>query len=126
MNMTTDHRVRELFSALDALDTAAVMKMFTDNPTLRFGNAEPAVGWDEVEATVSGFLSMIAGLRHDITGVWTGTWPGGEVNSIESHVTYIRKDGSRVGPLPATTTLRFEGDRIKDYQIFIDASPLFA
>ena len=56
----------------------------------------------------------------------TGTWPGGEVKSIESEVTYTRHDGSRVGPLPATTTLRLEDDRIKHYQIFMDPSPVLA
>jgi hypothetical protein len=126
MTMTTDYWVTGLLGAMDALDTAAVMKLFADDATLRFGNAEPAVGRDQVEATMTGFLSIIAGLRHEITGVWTGTWPGGEVKSIESDVTYTRHDRSQVGPLPVTTTLRLEDGGIKHYQIFMDISPLFA
>jgi hypothetical protein len=123
----TDHWVSGVFYAVDARDTAAVMKLFADDPTMRFGNAEPAVGREQVEAAVAGFFAMVAGLRHEITGVWTGTWPGGEVRSIESDVTYTRHDGSLVGPLPATTTLRLdEIGRIKHYQIFMDVSPLFA
>ena len=124
--MKTDYWVSGLFYALDALDTAAVMKLFADDATLRFGNAEPAVGREQVEATMTGFFAIIAGLHHETTGVWTGTWPGGEVKCIESDVTYIRHDGSQVGPLPVTTTLRLEGGRIRHYQIFMDASPVFA
>lgn len=121
----TDPLLGAMFHAVDALDTAAVMKLFTDDPTLRFANAEPAVGWDQVEATVAGFFAGFAGLRHDITGVWTGTWAGGEVKCVESDVTYTRHDGTRLGPLPAVTTLRLTGGRVQHYQVFMDPSPLF-
>src|SRR5207244_13497645 len=97
-----------------------------EGPPRRCGKPDPAVGGDQVEPMVAGMSTLVAALQHEITGVWTGTWPGGEVKSIESEATYTRHDGSRVGPLPATTTLRLEGDRIKHYQIFMDASPLFA
>ena len=126
MAVKADYWVSGVFHAMDSLDTAAVMKLFGEEPTLRFGNTDPAMGRDQVEAMVAGMFTLVAGLQHEITGVWTGTWPGGEVKSIESEVTYTRHDGSRVGPLPATTTLRLEGDRIKHYQIFMDASALFA
>jgi hypothetical protein len=69
---------------------------------------------------------MIGGLSHEITGVWSGSWEGGEVKSVEAAVTYTRQDGTRTQPLPATSTLRMEGERIKDYRIFIDVAPLFA
>jgi hypothetical protein len=47
------------------------------------------------------------------------------VRSVEAEVTYTRKDGTLTQALPATSTLRMEGDRIKDYRIFADISPLF-
>src|SRR3989442_2545922 len=32
------------------------------------------------------------GLRHEVTGVWSGTWEGGDVKSVESAVNYTRQD----------------------------------
>jgi hypothetical protein len=84
------------------------------------------VGREQVEENVSGFFSMIGGLSHEIIGVWSGTWEGGEVKSVEAEVTYTRQDGTRTQPLPVTSTLRIEDDQIKAYRIFMDVAPLFA
>ena len=84
------------------------------------------MGREQIEQNVSGFFSMIGGLSHDIIGVWSGTWKGGEVKSVEAEVTYTRQDGTRTQPLPVTSTLRIEGDQIKAYRIFMDVAPLFA
>jgi limonene-1,2-epoxide hydrolase len=84
------------------------------------------VGRQQVEQGMSGFFSMIGGLSHEIIGVWSDLWEAGEVKIVEVEVTYTRKDGSRTEALPATTIVRMEDDRIKDYRIFMDVSPLFA
>jgi hypothetical protein len=84
------------------------------------------LGREQVEESVAGFFALIGGLHHEIIGVWSGTWEGGEVTSVEAEVTYTRKDGSRTQPLPVTSTLRRDGDQIKDYRIFMDVAPLFA
>jgi hypothetical protein len=47
------------------------------------------------------------------------------VKSVEAEVIYARKDGTRTPPLPVTSTLRLQGDLIKDYRIFMDVAPLF-
>jgi hypothetical protein len=124
--MTVDQWVVDLFRAIDSMDTATVAKAFTEDGRFRFGNNEPAVGREQVEQSVSGFFSIIGGLSHEITGVWSGSCEGGPVTSVETNVTYVRKDGTETQALPATTTLRMEGDRIKDLRIFMDVSPLFA
>jgi ketosteroid isomerase-like protein len=123
--MVVDQWVADLFRAIDSMDAATFANAFTDDGTFRFGNGEPAVGRQQVEQSVSGFFSMLGGLSHQVTGVWSGSWEAGEVRSVEAEVTYTRKDGSLTQALPATSTLRMEGDRIKDYRIFADISPLF-
>ena len=120
-----DQRVVDLFAVIDTMDVPTIAKAFAEDGTFRFGNSEPAVGREQFEQSVSGFFSMIGGLSHEITGVWSGTWDGGEVKSIEANVTYTRKDGTRTPPLPVTSTLRLTGDLIKDYRIFMDLAPLF-
>lgn len=116
-----DQWVVDLFRAIDSMDAPTLAKGFAEDGRFRFGNSEPAVGREQVEQSVSGFFSIIDGLSHEITGVWSGSWEGGE-----AEVTYTRKDGTRTQALPVTSTVRMEGDRIKDYRIFMDVSPLFA
>jgi ketosteroid isomerase-like protein len=121
-----EQRVVDFFAAIDSMDAPTVAKAFAEDGTFRFGNSEPAVGREQVEQSVSAFFLMIGGLSHEITGVWSGTWDGGEVKSVEAEVTYTRKDGTHTPPLPVTSTLRMKGDLIKDYRIFMDVAPLFA
>ena len=121
-----NQQVVDLFAVIDSMDVPTIAKAFAEDGTFRFGNSEPAVGREQVEQSVAGFFSMIGGLSHEITGVWSGTWDGGEVKSVEAEVTYARKDGTPTPPLPVTSTLRMQGDLIKDYRIFMDLAPLFA
>ncbi|HEV7864199.1 MAG TPA: nuclear transport factor 2 family protein [Acidimicrobiia bacterium] len=124
--MAVDQWVVDLFRAVDARDASTVAKAFAEDGTFRFGNTEAAVGREQIERNMAGFFSMIGGLSHDIIGVWSGFWAGGAVTSVEAEVTYTRQDGSRTEPLPVTSTLRLDGDQIKDYRIFMDLAPLFA
>jgi hypothetical protein len=123
---TTDPLVSDVFDSIDGMDAAGFAKAFTENGSFTFGNAEPVVGREGIVATVAGFFSSIGGLRHEISGVWSGTWEGGDVKSVEGNVNYTRKDGSMVPPIPAVSTLRLRGDLIEDYRIFVDLAPLFS
>ena len=118
--------VDELFSRIDAMDVAAVLGMFTDDGAVRFANQERVVGRPGVQQAVETFLSTVRALNHSITGVWLGSWEEGEVVCVESEVTYMRLDGVRLAPLPATTTLRLKQGLVKDFRVFMDPSPLFA
>jgi hypothetical protein len=71
------------------------------------------------------FFSTIKGLRHEVVGVWEGEWERGDVYSVETEVTYTRKDDAVVSNLPATSTMRMYGDRIQDWRIFADISPVY-
>jgi ketosteroid isomerase-like protein len=124
--MTVDQWVADLFRAIDNMDAGTFANAFTEDGTFRFGNSEPVVGRLQVEQSVSEFFSMLGGLSHHVTGVWSGNWEGGEVISVEAEVIYTRKDGTLTPAIPATSTLRMEGNRIRDYRAFVDISPLFA
>ncbi len=122
----TEAWVTQLFAAIDAKDTDAFLVDFADDSVFRFGNTEPVHGRKAIRDALVGFFDSIGGLQHDLKGVWRGEWERGQVVSVESEVTYTRPDGSRTSALPATTTLRMEGELIRDYRIFVDAAPLFA
>ena len=116
----------QLFATIDSMEPDALMPYFADDSVFRFGNAPPASGRSAIRAAVAAFFGEIGGLRHSVTGMWTGRWERGRVLAIEAEVTYTRRDGTRTPALPVTSTLRLEGDLIKDYRIFMDISPLFA
>src|SRR5262245_43012943 len=122
----SDDWVRDFFRRIDARDTAAFVRAFTDDGRFQFGNGEATVGPAAIGETLGGFYDSIGGLEHEIRGIRSGRWEEGEVRSIEAGVTYTRKDGTRVGPIPVTTTIRFRDARIRDYRIFMDIAPLFA
>ena len=120
-----DRFVTDLFQTVDSLDARAFAAAFAEGGSFRFGNAAPAVGRQRIEEHVAGFFSMIGGLRHDIQGVWSGVWEGGDVKSVEATVTYLRADGTATPPIPATSTLRMRAGLIEDFRIFADIAPLF-
>ena len=123
---TLDAWVVEWFATIDSMDSVKLAEAFAEEGTFRFGNSEAAVGRRQIEQAISGFFSMIEALHHNITGVWSGSWEGGAVKSVEAEVTYTRRGGTRTPPLPVTSTIRLRGDRIQDYRIFMDVAPLFS
>lgn len=122
---TVQERTLAVFAAIDRMRADEFAAYFAERARFRFGNAPPVIGRDAVEAAVRGFFSTLAGLRHEISGIWTGSWDGGEVTSVEALVTYTRLDGSTTMPIPATSTLRWGDGSIQDYRIYADISPLF-
>ena len=123
---STLHYVTDLFHAVDALNATAFAERFTEDGTFRFGNAPAVAGRRQIEESVAGFFSMIGGLKHEIVGVWSGAWEGGAVTSVETTVTYRRKDATVTDAIPVTSTLRMQGDLIADFRVFADISPVFA
>ena len=110
---TPDSWVIDLYRAVDSMDAGTLAKVFTDDGTFRFGNSEPAVGSQQIEQNAAGFFSMLEGLSHEITGVWTGTWEQGEVTSVEAEVTCTGKavPGSRPFRRPPRFVWRETGSR---------------
>jgi ketosteroid isomerase-like protein len=118
--------IPELFQTTDAMDAEAFAAGFTEDGTFRLGNADPAVGRQQVQQFVQGLFSSIGGLSHKIIAVTSGTWQMGKMHIVELEVVYARRDGTQTEALAAVTIIRMKGNRIRDYRVFIDASPLFA
>src|SRR5262245_57073543 len=123
---STLHYVTDLFHAVDALNATAFAERFTEEGTFRFGNAPAVAGRRQIEESVAGFFSTIGGLKHEIVGVWSGAWEGGAVTSVETTVTYRRRDATVTDAIPVTSTLRMRGDLLADFRVFADISPVFA
>ncbi|HEX4247114.1 MAG TPA: nuclear transport factor 2 family protein [Pseudonocardia sp.] len=118
--MTRD--VRAIFATIDRLDADGFVGALTPGVRFRFGNAEPVVGSAAVRDAVTGFFGTIAGLTHHVLEVWD---TGPDVTAVRIEVEYVRTDGKHV-TVPNLDVLRWQGDRVADWQIYIDLTPVFS
>jgi uncharacterized protein (TIGR02246 family) len=119
--MPTSHQVQEAFRAVDEMRLDDFAELFTPDGSMTFGNGEPSVGPDACRTALAGFYQHLAGVRHELRGAWIVD----DVSINEAIVHYTMKDGSDV-PLPVTSILRWSGDRVREWRIYMDAAPAFA
>jgi ketosteroid isomerase-like protein len=112
--------LESLFSVIDAADVTGFGAFLAEDAVLRFGNAPPVYGRAAIEQTVRHFFASIRRSRHRVGRVWTGA----DAVALEGTVTYTRLDGSEV-TLPFADTLVLRGERISEYNIYIDTAPLY-
>jgi hypothetical protein len=93
----------------------------TDDAQFKFGNNPASVGKASVREAVDGFFTTIKGLSHNIAGVWVHP----DAVICQGEVTYTRTDDGKV-TVPFADILGMEGDKVKDYLIYIDVAPLYA
>lgn len=111
-----------LFAAIDARDAEAFCGFLDPEVAFAFGNLPTVHGAGPVREFVAGFFQSIAALRHRILDVWAVD--GGPV-IVRGEVTYTRLDGS-VLTVPFANVFGMDGERVRDYRIYVDASALFA
>jgi ketosteroid isomerase-like protein len=113
--------VKEIFAAIDAMTADEFVAHLTEDVTFRFGNGDPVHGRAAVKEAVVGFWGLIGGLTHHTLK----TWDSGDTTICQIDVEYKRLDGNVV-ITPNCDILVFEGDLVKNWQIYIDLAPVFA
>jgi ketosteroid isomerase-like protein len=113
--------IAQVFADIDSFDPDRFVANLTPGARFRFANADPVFGRDAVRAAVAGFFSSIDGLTHHIKNVWEL----GDTVIAQIDVEYLRKDGKTV-ITPNADILIFDGDLIRDWQIYIDLAPVYA
>ena len=108
-----------IFDAVDAKDSDGFVAYLTDDATFKWGAQDAVTGTAAVKAYVDAFLDMFEGTKH----VLFETFESGDNRICRGEVTYFTKDGREI-PTPFCNVFHMEGDRIKDYLIYIDPSPL--
>jgi hypothetical protein len=106
--------VAPIFAAIDAMDADKFNSYLTPDVRFRFANADPAIGHAAVKEGVGG-------LTHHIQR----SWDFGDTTIVQIDVEYRRLDGKTV-TTPNADILIFEGDLVKDWQIYIDVAPVYA
>jgi ketosteroid isomerase-like protein len=114
--------VRDVFQAVDAKDATRFASYLTPDAVFRYANAPPVTGPDDTREAVARFFAAVRSLRHDLGQVWTL----GEMVFCQGEVNYERLDGSKAGPFPFFNLFRLREDKIAEYLIYVDISPLFA
>jgi ketosteroid isomerase-like protein len=113
--------VAAIFADIDAFDPDKFVAHLTPDATFRFANADPVTGRAAVKEAVTGFFSSIAGLTHHILNVYEV----GDIAIAQIDVEYRRLDGKSV-TVPNADILVFDGDLVRDWQIYIDVTPVYA
>jgi ketosteroid isomerase-like protein len=113
--------VAKAFADIDSFDADKFVAHLTPDVTFRFGNADPVTGREAVREAVAGFFSTIDGLTHHIRS----TWEVGDTVIVQIDVEYLRQDGKSV-TTPNADILVYDGDLVRDWQIYIDVAPVYA
>ena len=113
--------VAKIFADIDAFDPDRFVAHLTPDARFRFANADPVIGREATRDAVAGFFGTIDGLTHHIRNVWEV----GDTVIAQIDVEYLRKDGKTV-IVPNADILVFDGDLVRDWQIYIDVTPVYA
>jgi hypothetical protein len=113
--------IKPIFADIDGMNADAFVAHLTEDVVFRFGNGDPVHGRAAVAAAVTGFWQTIGGLSHRILN----TWDVDDTTICQIDVEYKRLDGGVV-VTPNCDILVFEGDLVKNWQIYIDLAPVFA
>ncbi|OUS92060.1 nuclear transport factor 2 family protein [Rhodococcus sp. NCIMB 12038] len=109
---------RKLLQAADT-DIAAFFDFFTEDCVFRMGNNDPVIGKSAIQSWVAKYLTSVASIRHEIIEEWSE----GNVAALRVEVTYTLQNGESF-TLPAVTRTRVEHNKVTEYLIFMDPSPV--
>ena len=110
-----------ILEAVDAKDSSGFVSYLTDDATFTWGAQPPVKGKGAVQEYVDNFLGMFRGTRHQVLE----TLESGDTRVCRGEVTYLMQDGREI-PTPFCNVFHMEGDRIREYLIHLDPSPLAA
>lgn len=112
---------QRVFQTIDAMDAPGFAAYFTPGGSFRMANIPAFVGRKAIEEFVAGFFAALAGLSHNITGLWEGP----ETLISEGVVSYKTKGGETID-IGYFGVMEFEGDLMRDYRAYLDPAPLNA
>ncbi|MDV6280190.1 nuclear transport factor 2 family protein [Rhodococcus jostii] len=109
---------RKLLQAADT-DIAAFFDYFSDDCVFRMGNNAPVIGKNAIQSWVAQYLTSVVSMRHEIIEEWSE----GNVAALRVEVTYTLQNGESF-TLPAVTRTRVDNNKVTEYLIFMDPSPV--
>lgn len=118
--MNKENFVKELYQAIDSMNTQKLVSSMTQNGTFRFANMPGVVGSENITAFLNGFFQSIKSIRHSELESWFVD----KVVFVTGNVTYTRPDDFSL-TVPFSVLLKMDGELIHEWLIFVDNSPLY-
>ncbi len=112
---------KRLIAAVEANNLDEYINFFTKDGVYKIGNFDPASGHQGIREFAAPVMQAFKSVTHDNVKMWEV----GDTVVCELEVTYVRND-DKVTKLPCMNIIRFQGDKVREYQAFIDVSPAFA
>jgi hypothetical protein len=109
-----------LLDDVDRMDAPAFASHLANDCVLRFGNADEVRGRDAIEEAMTGFLTTINGLQHQVVREYRAD----DTTILELSVTYTRRDEARV-TIPVVTVYRRGDSAIDQYRVYLDLAPVY-
>jgi SnoaL-like domain len=113
-----EQMVRAMCAQVDAGDAAGFASWFADGATYTFGNAEPLVGRNAIEAATAGAAGALPWVRHEVDQVAEV----GDQLFCRFTINTESPDGAPLA-LPCVTVIWLDGDQVVDYRVHMDLSP---
>lgn len=113
--------IKRALAAVESNNIDEYITYFTDDAAYKIANAEPMIGPQAIREFALPVMQMFKSVSHDIKNVWE---LGDKVVS-EVEVVYTRND-DKVFKFPCVNIIKMQGDKIREYQAFIDATPAFS
>jgi ketosteroid isomerase-like protein len=111
--------IEGLLASIDGMDADTFVSYLTDDAIFRYGSNPPTEGKKAVHQYVANFFTMFKALRHTPLGVWAHP----DAVFVQGEVEYTRHDGATIA-VPFLNCLKMQDDKVKEYLIYIDPTPL--
>jgi ketosteroid isomerase-like protein len=119
--MSSKPDLPQVLASVDGKKADTFASYLTDDAVFRYGSQEPVKGRQAIRDYVAGFLGTVSALEHRVIETWEGD--GSFV--CRGEVTYTRLDGAQV-TVPFTNVFKLEGERIREYLVYVDPTPLLS
>jgi ketosteroid isomerase-like protein len=101
------------------LDLEAFFGHFAADCRFAWGNEEPVQGLEAIQSLAGRMLAGVSQARHEVLERLLGE----DSAAVRLEMTYTLPDGSTLHT-PAVSYMRFRGERICEYRIYQDPTPL--
>lgn len=118
--MNNTNWLEGLFRTIDAKDYEGFVGFLTDDATFKMGNMPPMIGKPTIRQGIEAFFGSIKALSH--TGI--SSWAVDNTVIMKGTVTYTRHNDTQLS-VGFCNIFEMDGERIRNYAVFIDSSELY-
>lgn len=120
MNSNKYTQLDGLSEALDSKNADRVISYLSPDCLFQAGNNPPVRGQKNIRATLEAFFPAVKSIKHDLFD----SFSSGNSVIYRGTVVYERLNGT-ILKVPVCDVFKMEGNKIKEYYIYIDWSALF-